>query len=168
LEIICWEGQNVQRIEVVAPKEEEEEEEQEQEQEQEQQEEEEQEQEEEQEEEQEAEQEEEEEEEEENYISFIYFLRISEKIVTFALYIINRLAFITEFESVYSALRTESLYKLMRFVLKDLMDILCEWLFYSEKQTIRNCVRLQFFLLKWENGSLKFRMPTEKLKKKNT
>jgi hypothetical protein len=27
LEIICWEGQNVQRIEVVAPKEEEEEEE---------------------------------------------------------------------------------------------------------------------------------------------
>ena len=36
---------------------------------------------------------------------------ISEPTVTFALYIINRLVFITEAESVYSAVRTESLYK---------------------------------------------------------
>jgi len=34
---------------------------------------------------------------------------ISEQTVTFVLYIINRLVFITEVESVYSAVRTESL-----------------------------------------------------------
>ena len=35
---------------------------------------------------------------------------LSEQTVTFALYIINRLDFITEMESVYCAVRTESLY----------------------------------------------------------
>jgi hypothetical protein len=39
------------------------------------------------------------------------FVRISEQTETFALYNIKRLIFITEVESVYSAVRTESLYK---------------------------------------------------------
>jgi hypothetical protein len=38
------------------------------------------------------------------------YIRLSEQTVTFALYIINRLAFIAEVESVYCAVRTESLY----------------------------------------------------------
>jgi hypothetical protein len=33
------------------------------------------------------------------------------KKATFALYIINRMAFVAEVESVYSAVRTESIYK---------------------------------------------------------
>jgi hypothetical protein len=39
------------------------------------------------------------------------FVRISEQTATFDLYSINRLVFITEVESAYSAARTESLYK---------------------------------------------------------
>jgi hypothetical protein len=39
------------------------------------------------------------------------FIRISERTATFALYIINCLVFITLGESVYSAVRTDSLYK---------------------------------------------------------
>jgi hypothetical protein len=39
------------------------------------------------------------------------FLRISEQTAAFALYVINWLAFITGVESVYSAVRTDSLYK---------------------------------------------------------
>jgi hypothetical protein len=39
------------------------------------------------------------------------FVRISEQTATFALQNINRLVFVTEVESVYSAVRTESLYK---------------------------------------------------------
>jgi hypothetical protein len=39
------------------------------------------------------------------------FVRISEQTATFALKNIQRLFFITEVESVYSAVRTESLYK---------------------------------------------------------
>jgi hypothetical protein len=39
------------------------------------------------------------------------FVQISEQTVTFALQNIKRLVFITEVESVYSAVRTESLYK---------------------------------------------------------
>jgi hypothetical protein len=39
------------------------------------------------------------------------FVRISEQTATFALYIINWLVFITMVESVYSAVRTDSLYK---------------------------------------------------------
>jgi hypothetical protein len=39
------------------------------------------------------------------------FVRISEQTATFALQNINRLVFITEVDSVYSAVRTESLYK---------------------------------------------------------
>ena len=39
------------------------------------------------------------------------FVQISEKTVTFVLYIINWLVFITAVESVYSAVRTDSLYK---------------------------------------------------------
>jgi len=40
-----------------------------------------------------------------------WFVRISEQTTTFALYGINRLVFITVVESVYSAVRTNSLYK---------------------------------------------------------
>jgi hypothetical protein len=39
------------------------------------------------------------------------FVRISEQTATFALQNIKRLVFKTEVESVYSAVRTESLYK---------------------------------------------------------
>jgi hypothetical protein len=39
------------------------------------------------------------------------FVRISEQTATFALYNINRVVFIAEVESVYSAVRTESLHK---------------------------------------------------------
>ena len=45
-----------------------------------------------------------------DYIAFVCFVWLSEERVTFALYIINRLAFMTEVESVYCAVRTESLY----------------------------------------------------------
>ena len=38
------------------------------------------------------------------------FVWLSEQTVTFVLYIINWLVFVTELESVYSAVRTESLY----------------------------------------------------------
>jgi hypothetical protein len=38
------------------------------------------------------------------------FVRFSEQTVTFALHIISRLVYITEVESVYSAVRNESLY----------------------------------------------------------
>ena len=38
------------------------------------------------------------------------FVCLSEETVTFALYIINRLVFITEVESVYCAVQTESLH----------------------------------------------------------
>jgi len=40
----------------------------------------------------------------------LYFVWLSEQTVTFALYVINRLFFITEMESVYRAVRTESSY----------------------------------------------------------
>jgi hypothetical protein len=39
------------------------------------------------------------------------FVRILEQTATFALWNINRLVFITEVDSVYSAVRTESLYQ---------------------------------------------------------
>jgi len=39
------------------------------------------------------------------------FVRISEETAAFAVYVINRLVFITVVESVYSAVRTDSLYK---------------------------------------------------------
>jgi len=45
-----------------------------------------------------------------DYIAFMCFVWVSEQTVTFSLHIINRLDFITEVESVYSAVRTESLY----------------------------------------------------------
>ena len=48
------------------------------------------------------------------------FVWISEQTVTFVLYIINRLAFITEVESVYCAVRNESLY---RVIDKDGLDL---------------------------------------------
>jgi hypothetical protein len=41
---------------------------------------------------------------------YVCFAWLSEQRVSFALYICNRLVFITEVESVYSAVRTESLY----------------------------------------------------------
>jgi len=45
-----------------------------------------------------------------DYIAFVCFVWLSEHTVTFTLYIVNKLDFITEVESVYSAVRTESLY----------------------------------------------------------
>jgi hypothetical protein len=45
------------------------------------------------------------------HIAFMCFTRISEQTAIFTLYIIKWLVFITEVESVYSAVRTESLYK---------------------------------------------------------
>jgi hypothetical protein len=45
-----------------------------------------------------------------NYITLMYFVRISEQTVTFALCFINRLGFITEVGSVYCAVRTDLLY----------------------------------------------------------
>jgi len=51
----------------------------------------------------------------------MWFVWVSEQTVTFVLYIINGLVFITEVESVYSAVRTESLYiTRIRFVFKGL------------------------------------------------
>ena len=44
------------------------------------------------------------------YIAFLCFVWISEQTVTFALYCINWLVFITEMESVYCAVHIESLY----------------------------------------------------------
>jgi len=41
----------------------------------------------------------------------MYFVWLSEETVTLALYIIDRLVFITEAESVYCAVRPASLYK---------------------------------------------------------
>jgi hypothetical protein len=49
------------------------------------------------------------------------FVRISEQTETFALQNIKRLVFITEVESVYSAVRTESLYKTDKLVFKGLI-----------------------------------------------
>ena len=43
--------------------------------------------------------------------AFSVFVLISEQTVTFALYLINLLVFITVMESVYCAVRTDSLYK---------------------------------------------------------
>ena len=54
------------------------------------------------------------------YIAFTCFVWLSEQTVTFALHIIKRLIFITEAESVYCAVRTESLYKTDIFVRKGL------------------------------------------------
>jgi hypothetical protein len=45
------------------------------------------------------------------------FVQLSEQTATFALQNINWLVFITEVESVYSAVRTESLYKTDTFCL---------------------------------------------------
>ena len=45
-----------------------------------------------------------------DYIAFMCFVRISEQTATFTLYCRNWLAFITVVESVYSAVRIESLY----------------------------------------------------------
>ena len=49
------------------------------------------------------------------------FVWLSEETVTFALYIIKRLAFITEVESVYCAVRIEFLLTQIHLVLKGLM-----------------------------------------------
>ena len=47
-----------------------------------------------------------------DYIAFMCFVRISEQTATFALYCMNLLVFITVVESVYSAVRTKSLYNI--------------------------------------------------------
>jgi hypothetical protein len=49
-----------------------------------------------------------------DYITFINFVWFSEQTVTFALYVINGLGFITEVESVYHAVWTEYLYKVVQ------------------------------------------------------
>ena len=46
-----------------------------------------------------------------DYIAFMCLVWISEQTATFALYCINWLVFITVVESVYSAVRIESLYE---------------------------------------------------------
>jgi len=43
-------------------------------------------------------------------MEFVCFVWISEQTANFALHIIKRLVFVTEVESVYCAVRTESLY----------------------------------------------------------
>ena len=50
-----------------------------------------------------------------DYIAFMCFVWIYEETVTFALYTVNRLVFITEVESVYCTVRAESLYKTDKF-----------------------------------------------------
>jgi hypothetical protein len=55
-----------------------------------------------------------------DYIAFLCFVWLSEETLTCALYIINRLGFITGAKSVYCAVRAESLYKQIRLVLKGL------------------------------------------------
>ena len=45
-----------------------------------------------------------------DYIAFMCFVRVSEQTETFALYCIKWLVFATELESVYCAVRIESLY----------------------------------------------------------
>jgi len=50
-----------------------------------------------------------------DYIAFMCFVWLSEQTVAFALYITNRLVFITEVGSVYCAVRTESLYNTETF-----------------------------------------------------
>jgi hypothetical protein len=45
------------------------------------------------------------------HITFMCFVRILEQAATSALYNIKRLVFITEVESIYCAVRSESLYK---------------------------------------------------------
>ena len=47
-----------------------------------------------------------------DYIAFTCTVQISEQTATLALYCINWLVFITVVESVYSAVRTESLYNI--------------------------------------------------------
>ena len=51
-----------------------------------------------------------------DYFAFVFFVWISEQTVTFALYIINRLLFITEAEGAVCAVRTESLYIADKFL----------------------------------------------------
>jgi len=46
-----------------------------------------------------------------DYIAFMCFVWLSEETVPPALYIINRLIFVTEVESVYCAVRTVLMYK---------------------------------------------------------
>jgi hypothetical protein len=55
-----------------------------------------------------------------DYVAFICFVWLLEETVPFALYIINRLVFITEVESVYSAVRTEALHSTHSLALKGL------------------------------------------------
>jgi hypothetical protein len=47
-----------------------------------------------------------------DYIALICFVWISEQTANFAIYCLNWLAFITEVESVYCAVRIESLYNI--------------------------------------------------------
>ena len=56
-----------------------------------------------------------------DYISFMCSVWLSEETERFALHAFSRLVFTTEVESVYCAVRTESLYNI-RFVLKGLIS----------------------------------------------
>jgi len=50
-------------------------------------------------------------------MEFVCFVLLSEQTSKFALYNIKRIIFITEVESVYSAVRTESLYNTDKFLI---------------------------------------------------
>jgi hypothetical protein len=72
------------------------------------------------------------------------FVRISEQTATFALQNIKRLVFITEVESVCSAVRAESLYKTDSFVFKGLMYFCNKTV---QMKTLKFISRLTFGLL---------------------
>jgi hypothetical protein len=58
------------------------------------------------------------------------FVRISEQTATFALYSINWLVFITEVESVYSTVRTESfVFKGLKLLLREPVDNDCKYMY---------------------------------------
>ena len=71
-------------------------------------------------------------------MEFVWFLWIREQAANFALYNIKRLVFITQADSVYCAVRRESLYNQIRFVY-------CWW----EKSTIMKFDVIFDFLTRW-------------------
>jgi hypothetical protein len=74
-----------------------------------------------------------------DYIEFMCFVWISEQTVTFALYCINWLVFITVVESVYCAIRTGSLYIILRSAHTVYLCVLCG---SENKQRLFHCTAL--------------------------
>ena len=86
-----------------------------------------------------------------DYIAFMCFVWLSEQTVSFAVYMVNRLVFITEVESVYSAGRTETLYNTdtsrsarvkagvtwSNLKSVDMSWSRAEWRYYGEKLVVR-------------------------------